>query len=85
MAIMLGNLDVSEIQNRLGVTFSDEDVKKLNDMKCENAKVEQEKWHCFDIPFMIICGGIETRDKVINILSPYAEQFKTTIQVASDN
>ena len=84
MGIMLGNLNIHEIQTRLGVKFSEEDVKVLNEIRCENAKVEQGKWHCFDIPFIIVCGGMETRNKVIDILTPYAGDFKTQIQIASE-
>lgn len=84
MGVMLGNLNLHEIQNRLGVNFSEQDIKILNEIRCEKAKVEQGKWHCFDIPFIIVCGGMETRDKVISILSPYASKFKTSIQIASE-
>lgn len=84
MGVMLGNLNLHEIQNRLGVNFSEQDIKILNEIRCEKAKVEQGKWHCFDIPFIIVCGGMETRNKVIDILTPYASDFKTQIQIASE-
>ena len=62
--IMLGNLTVEEIEYRLDISLSEEDKKTLKDswqQKAEN--IESGKWHCFDIPFMIVCGDKQTAMK----------------------
>lgn len=79
--IMLGNLNTKSIMERLQVTFNDEDIKTLEGMRMDNATVTSGKWHGFDIPLAIQCGDKETAQKVIDILTPYAKDFKGTIQI----
>ena len=72
MVIMLGNLSVEEIEHRLNISLSDEDKKVLNEsrqLKAEN--IENGKWHCFDIPFMIVCGDKPTAEKFNKMFSAY--------------
>ena len=72
MGIMLGNLSVEDIEYRLSITLSDEDRKQLNDSRQQKAeKIEQGKWHCFDLPFMIVCGDKETAVKFNKLFSAY--------------
>lgn len=61
MAIMLGNLSLTQIQDRCGMTFQDEVVEYLKKTYEPNADVQAgtEKWHGFDLPFCIFCGNIE--------------------------
>ena len=56
MGIMLGNLSVKDIETRLGITLSAEDVAVLQEKRQENVSVPlaSGKWHCFDIPFMFL-------------------------------
>lgn len=37
--------------------------------------------HIYDIPFCIECGNPEAREIVIKTLTPYASQFKETLQI----
>ena len=72
MGIMLGNLTLEQIEKRTGINISDEDRKELNQMRQEKAEhIENGKWHCFDLPFMIICGNKPTAEKVVKILTKY--------------
>ena len=79
---MFGNLKTEEILDRLGVEISEEDFKKLDSLREDNADVPKGKWHGFDTPFQIVCGDIETAKSVTSILSPYADKFKRQIQIA---
>lgn len=64
MGIMLGNLSVKDIETRLGITLSAEDVAVLQEKRQENVSVPlaSGKWHCFDIPFMFMAA---TRDDAL--------------------
>lgn len=69
MNLMLGNLNVSQIEERLGVNFPQEIrefMAKTHEPNANNIPVG--KWHCFDIPFNLVCGDIETATKIYNSL-----------------
>ena len=83
MAIMLGNLNVSSIEKRLGIVLKDSDRDTLCSMRQNDAqKIQPGKWHCFDLPFMILCGDFETCKTVCEILRPYSNSMKTQLQVS---
>lgn len=82
MAIYLGNLNTKQILERLGVTLSEEDYRKMESMREDNADVPKGKWHGFDLPFQITCGDKEVASKIVEILSPLVSSFKTQIQIA---
>jgi len=85
MSIMLGNFNVAEIENRLGIKLPEEKAKELSDMQHQNASgIPADKWHCFDIPFMIVCGSMDTAIKVRDMLSPYSSGMKCAIQIGID-
>jgi len=66
MGIMLGNLTISQIEDRTGVELSDADKTELSGMRQEKAEnIAPGKWHCFDLPFMIVCGDKPTAEKVV--------------------
>ena len=72
MGIMLGNLTLKQIEERTGISVSDDDRAELNGMRQEKAEnIAPGKWHCFDLPFMIVCGDKPTAEKVVKILSAY--------------
>lgn len=72
MGIMFGNLTVRQIEDRTGIKFSDKNVAELNEMRQEKAEnIESGKWHCFDLPFMIVCGDKPTAEKILNMLNVY--------------
>ena len=84
MGIRLGNLTLEQIEKRTGISISDEDRKELDQMRQEKAEhIENGKWHCFDLPFMIICGNKPTAEKVIKILTKYDwTKAKESLQIA---
>lgn len=72
MGIMLGNLSLKQIEERTGISVSSEDREILGEMRQEKAEnIASGKWHCFDLPFMIVCGDRQTAEKVRDILQRY--------------
>lgn len=72
MFIMLGNLSLKQIEERIGINISLEDKETLNEMRQDKAEnIATGKWHCFDLPFMMVCSDKPTAEKVVKILSQY--------------
>lgn len=70
--IFLGNLTIKEIEDRLNIILSEEDKKILSESKQEEAEnIKKGKWHCFDLPFMIVCGDKQTAIKLNELFSSY--------------
>jgi len=86
MGIMLGNLSVNEIQNRLSISFTDEEISMLNSTHQGPVDVPLESgcWHCFDIPFMLVCDSMETAISMRDMLKKYEKDMKGTIQIGID-
>lgn len=83
MNIMLGNLTVSEIEKRAGVVFSDELkqlMKKTHQAKASN--IADGKWHCFDIPFTIVCGGMPLAQAIYGHLKADSSKFAEPLRIA---
>lgn len=83
MEIMLGNLNVSEIEARLGINFPKDIVEfmKQNHQVSSN-NISIGKWHCFDIPFNLVCGDVETAKKIFNALKDQASQCKESLRIS---
>lgn len=83
MGIMLGNLSVKDIETRLGVTFSPEDVAALQEARQENVSIplESGKWHCYDIPFMFMTATQEDALKFVGIFEKYTAKMKGKFQI----
>ncbi len=82
MSIMLGNLSVKQITERLGIEITEDERKALEDSRQENAQnIAPDKWHGFDIPFMIVCGSRDAAVKVMEILKPYSNKMRCPIQI----
>lgn len=84
MGIMLGNLTLKQIEERTGISVSDSDRAELNGMRHEKAEnIAPGKWHCFDLPFMLVCGDKPTAEKVVKILSAYDwSKAKQALQIS---
>lgn len=82
MSIYLGDLSLAQIQQRTKVDFP----KELIDFMAENyqaeaANVKAGKWHCFDIPFILVCGDRPTAEKIYGYLKPLTKQFAVQMQI----
>lgn len=83
MGIMLGNLSIEEMQRRAGVQFPAELVDFMRDKhQAEAANIETGKWHCFDIPFNLVCGDMDTAKEVFKHLSPLSSKFKQSMSIS---
>lgn len=83
MNIMLGNLSVSEIEGRAGVKFPDELITYMKDRHQSNASnVASGKWHCFDLPFNLVCGSKDVAEEIVKYLSPLADKFEEPLQIS---
>lgn len=75
--INLGNVSIDKLQERTGWNFSKEDYDFLIEHRQDNAQeIAKNKFHIFDIPFMILCGE-EIKDEVKEILMKYNDKQLT--------
>ena len=82
MNVFLGNLDIEEMEKRAGVKFPPELVDFMESRKQEIASnIEPGMWHCFSIPFVLVCGDRETAEEIYKHLSPMAKDFKEPLQI----
>jgi len=80
--IMLGNLSIAEIERRAGVKFPAELVKYMEPKRQQTAEgVRAGKWHCFDVPFVLVCGDHSTAEEIYRHLAPLEKRFKAQLQL----
>ena len=83
MSIMLGNLTVEDMERRSGVAFPEELKAILKDTHQANAtNIAKGKWHCFDIPFTLVVGGMAFAQDIYDHLEPLAGNFQQTMEIA---
>ena len=84
MSIMLGNQTPEQIEKRLRISLSDEHKEELRNTWQQKAEhIADGKWHCFDLPFMIVCGDKPTAEKILNMLNVYDWlQAKCALQIS---
>ena len=86
MSIYLGNLLIRDIEKRLGIEIKQEHREWFTEHHQSNAhNIEKGKWHCFDIPFTIVCGDMETAVFVNDALKEFSSQMKTQIGISIDD
>ena len=81
MNIMLGNQSVSQIENRLGIEFP-EDIREFMKQTHQDSatNIGKGKWHCFDLPFNLMCGDMETATKIFNSVKDRSSECKEQLQ-----
>lgn len=83
MNIMLGNLSVSKIEERLGIDFPQDIRDFMKDTHESNASsIGKGKWHCFDIPFVLVCGDLDTAKKIYESVKGRASEVKEALQIS---
>lgn len=86
MNIYLGNLSIAEMEKRSGVDFPQELKDYMNPRKQESASnIAKGKWHCFDIPFVLVCGDMETATEIHSHLKAFGSDFKEPLQISLSN
>ena len=79
--MMLGNLSVKQIEERLGVDFPEEIREFMKQSHQPNASdIAAGKWHCFDIPFHMVCGDIETATKIYESVKDRSSECKDSLR-----
>jgi hypothetical protein len=79
--IRVGNLTIAEFMKRAKIKITPKDIATLKSFHCQKADVDPGMFHIFDIPFQIHCGGKETAEKVMVILSGYDFSQSPTLQI----
>ena len=82
--VMLGNESIEQIEKRIGIDFSDdvrEFMKKSHQAKAEGVK--NGEWHCFDIPFNLLCGDMETAKKIYYDVKDRSSECKEQLQFST--
>lgn len=84
--MLLGNLSIEEIESRSGVTFPDDLKSYMEPRRQMDAQgIKAGCWHCFDIPFTLVCGDMDTAQEIYKYLSSHTSEFKEPLQIALDN
>jgi len=81
--MMLGNLSINEIEKRMGVVMPDdtkEFMAKSHQSRAEN--ISAGKWHCFDIPFVLLCGDVETAQNIYDGIKHLSSDIKCQLQIS---
>lgn len=86
MSIYLGNLNINEIEKRTGVEFPLA-LKTYMEPRLQNNanNVKPGHWHCFDIPFILVCGDKETATEIYSHLKYFSSNFREPLQIALIN
>jgi hypothetical protein len=43
--------------------------------------IQPGKWHCFDLPFVMVCGDMDTAKEVFQHLSQLSDKFTEKMQI----
>ena len=81
--MMLGNLSITEIEDRIGINFPEdtrEFMKKNYQRSAQN--INNGEWHCFDIPFCLVCGSMDTAKKIYDSVKDRAGEVKEQLQIS---
>lgn len=81
--MMLGNLSIKEIQQRSGVEFPEELINYMQQRHQSKASgIAAGKWHCFEIPFNLVCGDMRTAKEIYKYLKPLTAEFSTSLTIS---
>ena len=81
--MMLGNLTIPEMEKKMGIKIpadTAEFMKATHQEKAEN--IAKGKWHCFDIPFMLLCGDMQTAQKIYDGIKEFNSDVKQPLQIS---
>lgn len=83
MNIYLGDLSINAIEKRVGIKFPDE-LKNFMESRHQStaSNIQKGKWHCFDIPFTLVCGDMETAKEIYKYLAPFSDDFKEPLLIS---
>jgi len=75
-----GNLSIEEIEEKTGIKFP-KDLKEYMAPRrqMEASNIKPGKWHCFDSPFILVCGDNEIETILYKRLKKIPYDFKEPI------
>lgn len=80
---MLGNLSVDQMERRMGIVFPDDLKEVLSKYhQAEATNIKPGFWHCFDMPFTMVCGNTDLAELVREKLTPLVDNIVTPLSVA---
>lgn len=85
MSIMLGNQSVDQIEKRMGVIFPKEircELLESRQHEADTNKLKPNQWHCFDIPFTMVCGSMELAQKIFDNMKPLVPEIKEALRLS---
>ena len=83
MGIMLGDLTVEQIEERIGFKFPDEIRAFMKDNHQAIAQnIKKGKWHCFEMPFNLVCGDIDTAKKIYISVKERSPEVKKRLRIS---
>jgi hypothetical protein len=50
--------------------------------QAQAANVAKGKWHCFDLPFTMVCGDADTAQKIYDSVKDKSSEIKEPMQIA---
>lgn len=81
--ILLGNLSIGQIEKRLGIRFPDNLMEYMSDKHQDNAgKLSPNTWHCFDIPFVLVCENMAMAQIIFDYLKPFQSEMTGQLQIS---
>ena len=84
MGIMLGNLSIDDIEKKLDIIFPKKLKKIMTNKRQQDVsmKIKPGHWHCFHIPFVLVCGDKEFAAIITEHLKPLADNMSGSIRIA---
>jgi len=80
--MMLGNLSIAQMESRLGIKFPEPFRSSFEQKHQPIANgVKEGEWHCFDLPFFLLCGDVSLAKEVFNSLLPLQSQMTGKIEI----
>lgn len=71
------------MERRAGIKFPPKLVEYMEPRRQQSAdNVKQGMWHCFDLPFNLVCGDRETATEIYKYLEPLSGDFKEKLQIS---
>jgi len=80
---MLGNFSISDMEEKLGISFPEElkEIMIPNRQEDVSKQIKSGKWHCFHLPFCIVCGDMEFAKEIHKHLLPLASEMAGALQI----
>jgi len=83
MKVYLGNFSVEDMEKRAGIKFPQKLKDYMEPRKQEEATyIKKGKWHCFDMPFELVCGDIEIATEIHSYLKEFSGKFKKLLKIS---